>query len=90
MSELFQLKKYMFVSHLSGKHAPAKPGLTVRGRTQIHVTWAYPEFPLGRFHRFDLTQNGKVIYSGTDLNFTACRLNENTEYTFTVSFSDLA
>ncbi|XP_072015377.1 uncharacterized protein [Amphiura filiformis] len=67
-----------------GKHAPAKPSLTVRGRNQIHVTWAYPEFPLGRFHRFDLTQNGKVIYSGVDLNFTACRLNEHTDYTFTV------
>ncbi|XP_071801751.1 uncharacterized protein [Asterias amurensis] len=67
-----------------GKHAPGKPSLTNRGRSEIHVTWAPPEFPLGRLHRFELTQNGKVIYSGTDLNYTAHRLTPNTEYKFTV------
>ncbi|XP_022088971.1 uncharacterized protein LOC110978344 isoform X2 [Acanthaster planci] len=67
-----------------GKHAPGKPNLTVRGRSEIHVTWTPPEFPLGRLHRFELTQNGKVIYSGTELSYTAHRLTPNTEYKFTV------
>ncbi|XP_038045583.1 fibronectin type III domain-containing protein 1-like isoform X2 [Patiria miniata] len=67
-----------------GKHAPGKPSLTVRGRSEIHVTWTPPEFPLGRLHRFELTQNGKVIYSGTELSYTAHRLTPNTEYKFTV------
>ncbi|XP_033096013.1 uncharacterized protein LOC117100434 isoform X3 [Anneissia japonica] len=67
-----------------GKHAPGKPILNVRGRNEIHLTWLPPEFPLGRLHKFEITLNGKVVYSGTDLSFTARRLVPNTEYTFKV------
>ncbi|XP_070532049.1 uncharacterized protein [Ptychodera flava] len=67
-----------------GQHAPEKPSLTVRGRSEIFVSWDHPELPLGRLHRFELTQNGKVIYSGTDTSFTARRLKQDTEYVFTV------
>lgn len=67
-----------------GKHAPSKPALTARGRSHIHVTWAPPEFPLGRLYRFELTTNGKVVYSGRDLSYTVKQLTPNTEYTFTV------
>ncbi|XP_071501940.1 uncharacterized protein [Diadema antillarum] len=68
-----------------GKHAPRKLTLTSRGRSQIHVTWAPPEFPLGRLYRFELTTNSKVVYSGTDLSYTVKQLTPNTEYSFTVS-----
>ncbi|XP_063966390.1 uncharacterized protein LOC129277460 isoform X2 [Lytechinus pictus] len=67
-----------------GKHAPSKPTLTARGRSQIHVTWAPPDFPLGRIYRFEVTMNSKVVYSGRDLSFTVKQLTPNTEYTFTV------
>nr|XP_006819045.1 PREDICTED: uncharacterized protein LOC102807909 [Saccoglossus kowalevskii] len=67
-----------------GQHAPGKPSLTVRGRSEVFVSWDHPELPLGRLHRFELTQNGKVIYSGTDTSFTARRLKSDTEYIFTV------
>ncbi|XP_077986413.1 uncharacterized protein LOC144440857 [Glandiceps talaboti] len=67
-----------------GQHAPGKPSLTVRGRSEICVSWEHPEVPLGRLHRFEVTQNGKVIYSGTDTGFIARRLKPETEYIFTV------
>ncbi|KAJ8038844.1 Usherin [Holothuria leucospilota] len=67
-----------------GKHAPGKPSLTVLGRSEIQVTWAPPDNPLGRLHRFELTLNGKVIYSGRDLSYTVRRLTPDTEYIFTV------
>ncbi|XP_030853426.1 uncharacterized protein LOC581522 isoform X3 [Strongylocentrotus purpuratus] len=67
-----------------GKHAPSKPTLTARGRSQIHVTWAPPDYPLGRIYRFEVTMNGKVVYSGRELSFTVKNLTPNTEYSFTV------
>ncbi|KAL3870808.1 hypothetical protein ACJMK2_038848 [Sinanodonta woodiana] len=67
-----------------GAHAPSKPNIHVLGRNEIHLSWDPPEVPLGRFNRFDILMNGKVIYSGTDLNFTVRRLTPDTEYTFVV------
>ncbi|XP_071822015.1 uncharacterized protein [Apostichopus japonicus] len=67
-----------------GKHAPSKPSLTVLGRSEIQVTWAPPDNPLGRLHRFELTLNGKVIYSGRDLSYNVRRLTPATDYVFTV------
>ncbi|XP_071947766.1 uncharacterized protein [Antedon mediterranea] len=67
-----------------GKHAPGKPILNVRGRNEIHLTWSPPESPIGRLHKFEISINGKVVYSGTELCFTARRLVPNTDYTFKV------
>ncbi|KAK3601002.1 hypothetical protein CHS0354_008111 [Potamilus streckersoni] len=67
-----------------GAHAPSKPNIHVLGRNEIHLSWDPPEVPLGRFNRFDILMNGKIIYSGTDLNFTVRRLTPDTEYTFVV------
>ncbi|KAK7489771.1 hypothetical protein BaRGS_00018953, partial [Batillaria attramentaria] len=50
-----------------GAHAPSKPHVQVMGRNEMHVTWDPPEVPLGRITRYDLSMNGKNIYSGTDL-----------------------
>nr|KAG5701745.1 hypothetical protein BaRGS_004347 [Batillaria attramentaria] len=55
------------------------------GRNEMHVTWDPPEVPLGRITRYDLSMNGKNIYSGTDLAFSALRLTPDTEYTFVVT-----
>lgn len=68
-----------------GAHAPSKPEVTVRGRNEMHVAWKAPEVPLGRITRYDVTMNGEVIYSGTDLHYVARRLKPDTDYTFIVS-----
>ncbi|XP_074654877.1 uncharacterized protein LOC141908654 [Tubulanus polymorphus] len=69
----------------TGAHAPAKPNVSVLGRHEVHVSWDTPENPLGKINRYDLSVNGKVVYSGTDLAFNVRRLNPDTEYTFMVS-----
>ncbi|KAF6033342.1 hypothetical protein EB796_008354 [Bugula neritina] len=55
------------------------------GRSEINVTWNPPQVPLGRITRYDVSSNGKVFYSGTDLHCTARHLQPNTEYTFVVT-----
>ncbi|XP_064649082.1 uncharacterized protein LOC135501149 isoform X2 [Lineus longissimus] len=68
-----------------GAHAPDKPTVTVLGRNEVHVLWSPPENPIGKINRYDLTVNGKNVYSGTDLSYTVRRLNPDTEYAFVVS-----
>ena len=72
-----------------GAHAPARPVVSVLGRNEVFISWEAPENPLGKINRYDLTINGKVVYSGTEMNFTAHRLSPDTEYSFTVSLSIL-
>ncbi|KAK0065997.1 Usherin [Biomphalaria pfeifferi] len=67
-----------------GAHCPGKPNIQVLGRNEMHITWDPPEVPMGRITRYDVVSNGKVIYSGTDLSFSARRLTPDTEYTFTI------
>ncbi|XP_064616049.1 LOW QUALITY PROTEIN: uncharacterized protein LOC135480207 [Liolophura sinensis] len=69
----------------TGAHAPGKPDVSVMGRNEINVSWKPPEVPLGRITRYDLTMNGKLIYSGTDLSYGARRLVPDTEYAFVVT-----
>ncbi|XP_012943028.1 uncharacterized protein LOC101845718 [Aplysia californica] len=40
---------------------------------------------MGRITRYDVSMNGKIIYSGTDLSCGARRLTPDTEYTFVVT-----
>ncbi|KAL8562936.1 hypothetical protein ACOMHN_004628 [Nucella lapillus] len=68
-----------------GAHAPPKPHVQVIGRHEMHITWEPPEVPLGRITRYDLSMNGKGVYSGMDLAFAALRLTPDTEYTFVVT-----
>ncbi|KAH9512444.1 hypothetical protein Btru_039590 [Bulinus truncatus] len=68
-----------------GAHAPGKPNVQVLGRNEIHITWDPPEVPMGRITRYDVTMNGKIIFSGIDLSCSARRLSPDTEYTFTVT-----
>ncbi|GFO49572.1 usherin, partial [Plakobranchus ocellatus] len=68
-----------------GAHAPSKPHVQVLGRNEVHVSWDPPEVPMGRITRYDVSMNGKIIYSGTDLSVGARRLTPDTEYTFIVT-----
>ncbi|GFR92056.1 usherin [Elysia marginata] len=68
-----------------GAHAPSKPHVQVLGRNEVHVSWEPPEVPMGRITRYDVSMNGKIIYSGTDLSVGARRLTPDTEYTFIVT-----
>ncbi|XP_070176149.1 uncharacterized protein [Littorina saxatilis] len=68
-----------------GAHAPSKPHVQVIGRNEMHISWEPPEVPLGRITRYDLSMNGKGIYSGMELSFAAHRLTPDTEYTFLVT-----
>ena len=47
-----------------GAHAPSKPHVQVLGRNEVHVSWDPPEVPMGRITRYDVSMNGKIIYSG--------------------------
>ncbi|XP_059146358.1 uncharacterized protein LOC131933809 [Physella acuta] len=67
-----------------GAHAPSKPTVQVLGRNEMHVSWEAPVMPLGRINHYDVSMNGKVIYSGTELSCGSHRLTPDTEYTFTV------
>ena len=58
------------------------------GRNELHVSWNAPEVPLGRFNRYDLLMDDKIVYSGVDLNLTLRRLTPDTEYSFVVSVFD--
>jgi len=40
--------------------------------------------PLGRITRYDLSVDGCVVYSGTDLRYNICRLKPGTEYNLSV------
>lgn len=67
-----------------GAHAPEKPSISILGRHELHVSWNPPENPLGKINRYDITVNGKVQYSGTDLSSKLTRLHPDTEYQITV------
>ena len=67
-----------------GAHAPSKPEVFVLGRKELQVSWKSPEVPLGRISRYDLSVNGEVVYSGTDLYYSVRRLKPDTEYIFMV------
>ena len=56
----------------------------MRGRHELQVAWKPPVVPLGRITRYDLTSNGEVVYSGTELHYTVHRLRPDTEYSFVV------
>ncbi|XP_039270176.2 uncharacterized protein LOC120344915 isoform X1 [Styela clava] len=67
-----------------GAHAPEKPNLTVIGRNEIHVAWMPPAVPLGRFFRYELCMNDRVVYQGTDKVYRATGLTPDTDYVFVV------
>ncbi|CAG5115519.1 unnamed protein product, partial [Candidula unifasciata] len=68
-----------------GTHAPSKPQVQVLGRSEVHVSWEPPQLPLGRITRYDVSMNGKIIYSGTELSCSVHRLTPDTEYCFVVT-----
>ncbi|XP_013414225.1 uncharacterized protein LOC106176403 isoform X2 [Lingula anatina] len=68
-----------------GAHAPPKPTVHVLGRNEIHVTWEAPEQPLGKITMYELKIDGKSVYSGMDMSYSARRLVPDKEYVFTVS-----
>ncbi|BFZ20443.1 hypothetical protein BsWGS_23482 [Bradybaena similaris] len=68
-----------------GTHSPSKPQVQVLGRSEVHVSWEPPQLPQGRITRYDVSMNGKVIYSGTELSCSVHRLTPDTEYTFVVT-----
>ena len=70
--------------YVPGAHAPSKPEVFVLGRKELQVSWKSPEVPLGRISRYDLSVNGEVVYSGTDLYYSVRRLKPDTEYIFMV------
>ena len=78
----------LFCLSVLGAHAPSKPHINVIGRNELHVSWNAPEVPLGRFNRYDLLMDDKIVYSGVDLNLTLRRLTPDTEYSFVVSVFD--
>ena len=63
--------------------------MQVIGRNEMHITWDPPEVPLGRITRYDLSMNGRGVYSGMELSFSAHRLIPDTDYTFVVSGGEL-
>ncbi|XP_062516022.1 uncharacterized protein LOC134191421 isoform X2 [Corticium candelabrum] len=69
----------------AGDHCPSKPHVTVLGRREVFLSWSPPVQPLGRTMKYELKQNGQVIYSGVDLQYKCQRLTPHTEYAFTVS-----
>ncbi|CAH1785419.1 unnamed protein product [Owenia fusiformis] len=68
-----------------GAHAPAKPTVHVIGRNELKITWDAPEVPLGRISKYEVTMNGKVVYSGNAYSFSPHRLTPDTEYVVTVA-----
>ena len=65
-------------------HWPSKPRVNVVGRNELHITWEAPSVPMGRINRYDLSMNGKGVYSGLERSCTMIRLIPDTEYTFVV------
>ncbi|CAL1540802.1 unnamed protein product, partial [Lymnaea stagnalis] len=68
-----------------GAHVPGKPVVQVLGRNEMHVSWDAPQVPMGRITRYDVSMNGQIFYSGTELTCSAHRLTPDTDYTFIVT-----
>ena len=82
---LTQNSKYSQCMSIAGAHAPSKPHINVIGRNELHVSWNAPEVPLGRFNRYDVLMDDKIVYSGVDHYLNIRRLTPDTEYSFVVS-----
>lgn len=67
-----------------GNQCPPKPQLRMLGRHEIFVSWLPPVQPMGRIMKYELKQDGQVVYSGIELQYKCKRLTPHTEYTFTV------
>ena len=59
------------------------------GRNELHVSWNAPEVPLGRFNRYDVLMDDKIVYSGVDHYLNVRRLTPDTEYSFVVRITKL-
>eukprot|EP00118_Oscarella_pearsei_P006773 m.31278 g.31278 ORF g.31278 m.31278 type:complete len:944 (+) comp31472_c0_seq1:44-2875(+) len=68
----------------AGDHCPPKPQLTVLGRHEIFVTFLPPPQPLGQIRKYELKVDGRVVYTGVNMQYKCTRLTPDTEYVFTV------
>ena len=58
--------------------------MSVIGRNEMMISWQPSPYPIGRFFRFELLSNGKVIYSGHERTYHVINLTPDTDYLFMV------
>ena len=67
-------------------NATSKPSVVVLSDQEIFVKWQKPLHLSGQFIRYELSVNGKVMYSGVDTKYTVKTLTADHAYEFVVSY----
>jgi hypothetical protein len=67
-----------------GDVTPDRPNFGLIGTREVLVRWQPPEVVTGKLTRYELSMNGKCIYSGVALEHQVTMLKPDTEYRFEV------